>query len=699
MSAATGGVQVGAPCPLAVEQRQVDFQEAFINLIFAAAILVVAGRPVAAEFRIEQRIGGIILVIGADVGHARAIGIGVHAVEFAAIFAAERHRERPRPQFDRFAREVGADHILCQLGMLERAVFMRRDIGQRRKRWREIAEDVHRGAAIGARHRVAAHDGAIDGDRVGGGDIPVLQHDVAHADVGNGDAMLIIGVIVPIRAAQAELPLQPANEPILLAVGIDLRVGQLRVGGPEIEAGDAGRCALVADRLRQEGIVALDGQVRPAIAGAGLVIGLHLRDVDGDIGFIVVGEIIADAGIAVDALQRGFERGPRPGRAGQVAALAEAVACKAIADPAIAERLAVRAILELIGSAIGVEGDALERAVVDQAIARILVGLGIVAIDILRQPIVGLAGVEQGGGPVPVAAAGQVGAEIAGVDAAFMVIFATDDEMQPPIQRRGAIGPLHQRGFIVAIFGDAAQDIALEPFEPGVGDEIDHAAHGVRPIGGGGAAGHHVDALHQQLREHRNVGNTRHVRADDALPVEQCQGADGAKAAQREGAEALLAARRAERAGRGARRPLQRRQLRDGVEHIGLRIVGDLFLADDRGGCWRIEAAGGDARSRDDDVGGARRRSVGGILRRGDVLRGRGGWGSLGLGSLGLGHAGQRHGRKGGQAGASAMPRDECPHLLRSFPVSAAHRAGPPVAAMVPVPIAKRVPRHLRHRS
>ena len=660
MGATARGVQVGAADRLAVEQRHVDFHEAFIDFIFAATILVVAGCPVATLCTVEQRVGRIIGAVGAEVGHARAIGVGVHAIEFAAIFGTEGDRQRSRPQFHRIAREVEAGDVLGQLGVLERTIVMRRDIGERGRRGGEAAEDVDRLAPERAGGRIGADDRAVQFDRIGRCGIAVLQHDILHPDVRDGDAMLIIGVIIPVGAGRAELALGAGDEAILLAIGIDLRIGEGGVGRTEAEGGDAGRGALVAHRLGQIGVGALDGQVGAAIAGAGLVVGLHLRDIDRDIGFVVVGEIIADPAIAIDALQRGFERGARAGCARQVAALAEAVAAIAVGDRAGTGRRAVRAIVELIGIAILVEGDALQRAIVDQAVAGILIGLGIIAVIILRQAIVGLAGVHQRGGAIPVAAAGQIGAEVAGAHAAFMVIFAADDDMKAIIHEGFAIGGLDQRGFVIAIFGDAAQDIALEAFEMGVGDEVDDAADRVRAVGGRRAAGDDVDALHQQLRKHGNVGHAGDIGADDALAVEQGQGADRAQAAQREGTEALLAAGGGEGAGGGAGRALERGQLGDGVEDVGLGVVGDLLLTDDGGGRRRIEAAGGDARSGDDDVGALCGRRIARLgLRRGFGRRF----------GLGLGGAGQRHDGDGGQADARHMPMDCDLHVHSSSPL------------------------------
>ena len=79
---------------------------------------------------------------------------------------------------------------------------------------------------------------------------------------------------------------------------------------------------------------------------------------------------------------------------------------------------------------------------------------------------------------------------------------------------------LHGEVLVVLVGGLAVFDIGLEAFELGVGDEVDHAADGIRPIRRGSAARDHVDALHQQLRELAHVGHAGDVRAHHALPVQ-----------------------------------------------------------------------------------------------------------------------------------------------------------------------------------
>src|SRR3569623_323409 len=52
---------------------------------------------------------------------------------------------------------------------------------------------------------------------------------------------------------------------------------------------------------------------------------------------------------------------------------------------------------------------------------------------------------------------------------------------------------------VVVVGGQAAADLALQTGELGVEHEVDDPGQGVRTIGGGGAAGDHVDALDQAL--------------------------------------------------------------------------------------------------------------------------------------------------------------------------------------------------------
>ena len=446
--------------------------------------------------------------------------------------------------------------------------------------------------------------------------------------------MFVIDVIGPVGPEHVRLALQPADEAVLAAVGVDLDVGQDRVAEAVAEAGDAVRGALLLDRGRQIRVGALDGQAGLGRAGVGLVAGLHLRDVGGDVQLRIGGDVVADAGVAVDPLQSRLQRRARSDVARLVAADAEAdVAADDVAACGL-RRHAVRAILEWEGVAVDVERGALQRTAADQAVARVLIGLAVIAVQELRRRPIAIAGVDQRRSAIPVAAARQVFAEEARADALVLGIFAAEDHVELVVGERLADRELRQHLAVVTIGRDAGLEVALETGETGVGDEVDDAAHRVRAVGGRRAAGDDVDALDQQLRELADIGHAGHVRADDALAVEQGERTDRAEAAQRQRAQALLAARRAERPRRRAGRPLQRGQLDDSVEDVRLGVLEDLVLADHGRRGRGVEAVRGDARAGDDDVpitlrlgriGGAvgRRGRFHRLVRRGGIGRAR----------------------------------------------------------------------------
>jgi hypothetical protein len=385
-------------------------------------------------------------------------------------------------------------------------------------------------------------------------------------------------------------------------------LGQQRVAGAEGElvmplVGAGGR-----DRRRQVRVGALHRQAGRGPARVGLVGGFDAGDVQRAVDLVVVIDVVGDAAIAVHPRDFGLQRGADADIARQVAADAEAAVRVAVADRAVGGlgRHAVGAVLELERIAVLVEGGALQRAGADQAVLGVLIGLGVLAIEILRRAVVGDAAIDQRRGGVPVAAARRVLAEAAGGHALLLVVLGADLDVQAVVQEGLAAGDLQQELLVVAVGRDARRDIGLEAFEALVGDEVDDAADRVGAVGGRRAAGHHVDALDQQLREQADVGNARDVGRNHALAVQQGQGPDGAQAAQRERAQALLAARGAERAGGRARRALQGRQLRDGREDVRLGVALQVGLAQGLGRRGRGEAAGPDPRAGDDDLGQGR---------------------------------------------------------------------------------------------
>ena len=387
-----------------------------------------------------------------------------------------------------------------------------------------------------------------------------------------------------------------------------------------MELGDSARGAGRLDAGGHEGVGALQRQSRLGGTGIGLQLGTDLRDVDRRVDFVVGIQIEADPTIAVDPFERRLDRGADADVARQVAANAEAAGREAIRDIAcrIAHRHAVRSILERERIAVDVERGPLQRPCRDQAVFRVLIGLRMVAVEILRRRAVQDAGVEQRRRAIPIAAARRILAKAAGGDAGLAVIFTADDHVQAIVEEGLARSDLEQRILVIAIGGDPELRVRLDPLELLVGNEIDHAADSVRPIRRGGTAGDDVDALHQQLRKQADVGHAGDVGPHHALTVEQGQGTDRPEPPQRKRTQALLAARGAVRAGGRARRSLDRGQLRDRVEDVGLRILRDLLGTDDRGrrGCGI--ATRPDARAGDDDVGAGLR--IGLVLAHGRLL-------------------------------------------------------------------------------
>src|SRR5205085_9232029 len=74
-------------------------------------------------------------------------------------------------------------------------------------------------------------------------------------------------------------------------------------------------------------------------------------------------------------------------------------------------------------------------------------------------------------------------------DAVRVVVLAADGEVQLAVEERPAVGALDVATPAVAVGRDARRDVGLEALETLVGDEVDHAGHGVGAVGGRGAAG------------------------------------------------------------------------------------------------------------------------------------------------------------------------------------------------------------------
>src|SRR3546814_2486116 len=83
--------------------------------------------------------------------------------------------------------------------------------------------------------------------------------------------------------------------------------------------------------------------------------------------------------------------------------------------------------------------------------------------------------------------------------------------------------------------------IGLYPLEILAHDEVDDARHGVGPIDGRSAAGHHFDPLDQRGREHVEVAHAVRRIRNEALAVDKHQRALLAGAAKVDRGRALIA--------------------------------------------------------------------------------------------------------------------------------------------------------------
>ena len=571
-------------------------------MVVARAAVIVAGVPVVADMT-DQRIGRIVVGVGVLGPDAVAIGVAEGLVVLLAPLDAGGDGHRARREREGLAADVEAGHRLDQLGTLTRAV-LGHDVVHSRRIQGHLTEDVQRHAAAGAGDRVAADDRAVRaGDRVDGGVVARRDRDVVHVQADAVHAVGVVGVVLPVRAEQIVRTGEAQHEPLLFALDVDVDRPEPAVAGAECEAGDVIGGAGRLDRGCQERVVALDRQAGPLGADIRLVEREDLGEVGRCIDFIVVAELIGDAGVGDLALDARGE-GRRSADAGRLVA-AHAERAEAVGHRTRAGRNAVRAVLELTRLAARAEGDALQRAVRDQAVLGVLDLLGVVDDAVLRQAIGGRGQRAHldGGRREPVAAAGLLEAETAGQDAGFTAELAAGGDAQTVVEERLADRHLGHDRIVVVILALAALQAGLEALEGLVGDEVDHAADGVRAIRGRGPAGDHVDLLDQQLRELADVGHAVDVGGRDALAVQQGQGARGAQAAQAQRAKTLLARAGAVGADRPAGAALQGRHLDDGLEDVGLRGLLQVFRRD-RGGRRRLgEASRIDARTGDHHFG------------------------------------------------------------------------------------------------
>src|ERR1700761_3737702 len=182
-----------------------------------------------------------------------------------------------------------------------------------------------------------------------------------------------------------------------------------------------------------------------------------------------------------------------------------------------------------------------------------------VRIDVLRQAVVELTGVEQRGRLEPVAATGQALTESTRLDAVLVIVLNRALDVQAVVDERLAGCYTDVELTIISISSDAAVEKPFDALEVLVSDEVDHPATRIRAVGGRCAARHDVHTLDQQLRELADIRDTGDVGTHDPLAIQQSQGTDRPEATQRERAQSLRAARGAECAGIGTGGALQRR--------------------------------------------------------------------------------------------------------------------------------------------
>src|SRR3569833_1495786 len=104
--------------------------------------------------------------------------------------------------------------------------------------------------------------------------------------------------------------------------------------------------------------------------------------------------------------------------------------------------------------------------------------------------------------------------------------------MAAAAQEGRASGEVGFPGAVVAIICLADREIALDTLILAVEDDVDHARERVGPIDRAGTAKHRVDTLDPLLRQLAYVHDAGRAVADDALAVDQRQGAYGAQHAK-----------------------------------------------------------------------------------------------------------------------------------------------------------------------
>ena len=218
-----------------------------------------------------------------------------------------------------------------------------------------------------------------------------------------------------------------------------------------------------------------------------------------------------------------------------------------------------------------------------------------------RDRLAGLGDVGDRGGR---AAAGIVGAKgfrtrRAGflADAILALISNGAFNMAPAPEQIGAGRHIRLVRETVLIGRNARIELVLDAAEILVEDEVDHPGDGVGTVDRRGAAGDHVDAAHQRLRQGADIDAAVLVGGRKAHAVQQDQGSLLSEIAQVEEVAAGVA-------GRAARVALGRavdenRQLVQGVPQVGGGGGQQLLGADGGDGRRRVGDIGDDARAGD----------------------------------------------------------------------------------------------------
>nr|GEU28278.1 hypothetical protein [Tanacetum cinerariifolium] len=554
-----GQVQVGLAPGAGLEHRHVQFHVCFLNVVRALGVVEITGVPVIAHRGIEQRVGRILGGVGTVGKHAVAVRVAADGVMLAPVLGARGHRDRAGPRGERFAVEVETGHVLGLARVLLRAI-VGRDVFPRRLVHGHVADDVEWPAAGSDRHGIAAHDAAVRRPHgVDGGRVARVERHVVDDDVGAVDAVLGIRVVRPFLAGQLKLAVAAHDHAFHFARGVNVDIfREHRVGRAVLEAGDVVSGARGRNRRRQVRVAALDGQVGVlGRAGIGRECRFHLAVIGSDIDFVVGTNVEADTGITHLARQVHGQVGAGAHAAAQIATHAKRV--DAVGDRAGPRGHAVGAVIELVRLAVGTERRALQRAVGDQA-----------RTDLERRVL------------VPAAAVRTHFAEAGRFDALLAAIFRAGRHVQAVVHEGLAPRRLQRAVLVIVVPGHAAFEVGLESFEMLVGDEVDHAADGVRTVRGRRPARHHVHPLDQQLRELAHVRHAGDVGAHHALAVEQGQRADRAQAAQAQRAQALDAAAGAVGAGGAPGAALQRWQFCNGVEQVRFGGLGQVVGAQRR---------------------------------------------------------------------------------------------------------------------